>query len=222
MMRPRYRNDTVRIMVRRNIVRRSLIGVGGVRLFDVPGLVYPPEMLVEQPAPQDDMLTEVPPWAISIEHAAAILHCCPSSARILLNKADVEKCKVKLPKMNPAYYWRKSQVEAVAAARPKELSAVPDAYMSATDAARYLNVARSTLNRYLQHGVLASLLVRFRTPAGSLCLKQFFLRDDVEKLHNYRIALRHRQCHVPINEYLRLKHASQGGASEQAKPNLRA
>lgn len=222
MMRSRYRNDTVRIMVRRNIVRRSLIGVGGVRLFDVPGLVYPPEMLVEQPPSQHDMLTEIPPWAISIGHAAAILHCCPSSARILLNKADVEKCKVKLPRMNPAYYWRKSQVEAVAAARPQELSAVPESYMSATDTARYLNVARSTLNRYLQHGVLASLLVRFRTPAGALCLKQFFLRDDVEKLHLYRSAMRRRQRHVPIEAYLRMKLSSQDGSPEQQKTNFHA
>lgn len=160
-----------------------------MRLFDVPGLVYPPEMLVEKPR-GEEILKEAPPWAISSEQAAEILHCRSSSARILLNNAAVEKCKVKLPGAQVSLYWRQSQVEDVARARPQEISTVPEAYMGADDAAALLAVSRSTLRRYVRQGVLHPKSVRFRSPSKFICLKTLYLKSEIQNLHAHVCALR--------------------------------
>ncbi|MBQ4594167.1 MAG: hypothetical protein IJA81_06020 [Akkermansia sp.] len=92
-------------MVRRNIIPRRLIGARGVRLFDIQGLKYPAEMLR---AVEEEEVEDTPPaWGISTAEAAEILGCRPSSARMLLDKTEVRKCKVKRESKPPTWYWDK-------------------------------------------------------------------------------------------------------------------
>ena len=59
---------------------RTLIGVNGVRLINIPGVYYPPHMLTEKTQRERHLpviLSKPPAWAISSRQAAEILGCTP-------------------------------------------------------------------------------------------------------------------------------------------------
>ena len=66
---------------------RTLIGVNGVRLINIPGVYYPPHMLTEKTQRERHLpviLSKPPAWAISSRQAAEIPGCKQSSTRELL------------------------------------------------------------------------------------------------------------------------------------------
>ena len=174
-------------MVRRNIIPRRLIGAHRVRLFDIQGISYPESVLKE--APPDDCVTEIPEWGISTNEAAALLGCKSSSARELMDKFEVRKVKVRRRCLPPTLYWDKSQVEAIAASRPSVLREIPLIYMSAHEVCEYLRISRSTLYRYVRHGLLEVHPVYFRS-AQHTCLKHLFLRADIKRFRYHLNAVR--------------------------------
>lgn len=174
-------------MVRRNIIPRRLIGAHRVRLFDIEGITYPDSVLKE--APPKDYATEAPEWGICTNDAVLILGCQSSSARDLLDKYEVRKVKVKRRSLPPTWFWDKNQVEAVAAARHESISEMPPIYMGAQEACDYLRISRSTLNRYVRHGLLEVHPVHFRSAHHS-CVKHLFLRVDIERFRQHLHAVR--------------------------------
>lgn len=182
-------------MVRPNFIPRTLIGVGGVRLFDLPGVVYPKEML--RPArgmnrgsgkPYD----KIPDWGISTAEAADMLRSSRSSARAVLHRHKVGFRLVAPDGGPPRLYWRRSQVEALAARRVPMVKQCPKRMVDSATARTMLNVGRSTLYRYVQKKLLHEKQVRLVTPKGTR-LKAYYLRAEVAKLAARMRAIRARE-----------------------------
>lgn len=174
-------------MVRRNIIPRRLIGAHRVRLFDIQGITYPESVLKE--VPPEPIAPAAPEWGISTNEAAAILGCKPSSARDVMDKLDVRKVKARRHSFPPTWYWDKSQVEAIAASRLAVLREIPRIYMSACEVCAFLHISRSTLYRYVRHGLLEVHPVYFRS-AQHTCVKHLFLRADIERFRYHLNAVR--------------------------------
>lgn len=174
-------------MVRRNIIPRRLIGAHRVRLFDIQGITYPESVLKE--VPPEPIAPTAPEWGISTNEAAAILGCKPSSARDVMDKLDVRKVKARRHSFPPTWYWDKSQVEAIAASRLAVLSEIPRIYMSACEVCAFLRISRSTLYRYVRHGLLEVHPIYFRS-AQHTCVKHLFLRADIERFRYHLNAVR--------------------------------
>lgn len=182
-------------MVKPNYIPRTLVGVGGVRLFDIPGVVYPKEML--RPArgmnrgngkPYD----KVPSWGIDTATAAGMLHSSRSSARAVLHRHKVGYRLVAVEGGPPRLYWRRSQVEALAARRGPLVKQCPSRMVDSVTARTMLGVGRSTLYRYVHRRLLHEKQVRLVTPRGTR-VKAYYLRSEVAKLAARMRAIRARQ-----------------------------
>lgn len=182
-------------MVKPNYIPRTLVGVGGVRLFDIPGVVYPKEML--RPArgmnrgsgkPYD----KVPSWGIDTATAAGMLRSSRSSARAVLHRHKVGYRLVSVPGGPPRLYWRRSQVEALAARRGPLVKQCPARMVDSVTARAMLGVGRSTLYRYVHRRLLHEKQVRLVTARGTR-VKAYYLRSEVAKLAARMRAIRARQ-----------------------------
>ena len=75
-------------MVKPNFIPRNLRGVGGIRLFDLPGVFYPREVLVTKAGldHKSGLPYKEPPihWGITTGQAADILGLSASATRSLL------------------------------------------------------------------------------------------------------------------------------------------
>ena len=90
-------NDSIGGVRRADSLPRTLIGVNGVRLINIPCVYYPPHMLTEKTQRERHLpviLSKPPAWAISSRQAAEILGCKQSSTRELLHRERVRFCRV--------------------------------------------------------------------------------------------------------------------------------
>lgn len=171
-------------MVKPNLVKRKLTGVGGKRYFDIPGVIYPTEVLKVKAGhcPKDGLPYNSPPaWGITTEQAAKILHCSPSAARIMLRRKKVYFHLVKCTTSPPVIYWKKDKVERIA---DEKLPLVSDdctsGLLSTHQAAELLRVGRSTIQRAMKAKILNPIHVRVPSEQGPR--KRCFLRrDEVKK-----------------------------------------
>lgn len=182
-------------MVKPNFIPRTLIGVGGVRLFDLPGVVYPKEML--RPARgmnrgSGKPYNKIPDWGIDTAEAAKLLRSSRSSARAVLHRHKVGYRLVSVQGGPPRLYWRRSQVEALAARRMPMVKDCPKRMVDSATAREMLGVGRSTLYRYVQKKLLRERQVRLVTPKGTR-LKAYYLRAEVAKLAARMRAIRARE-----------------------------
>lgn len=182
-------------MVKPNFIPRTLIGVGGVRLFDLPGVVYPKEML--RPARgmnrgSGKPYSKIPDWGIDTAEAAAMLRSSRSSARAVLHRHKVGYRLVSAQGGPPRLYWRRSQVEALAARRLPMVQGCPKRMVDSATAREMLGVGRSTLYRYVQKKLLRERQVRLMTPRGTR-QKAYYLRSEVAKLAARMRAIRARE-----------------------------
>ncbi len=184
-------------MVQPNFIPRTLKGVGGVRLIDFPGVVYPPEMLRTREGrdrSNGEPYTERPAWGISSREAAAVLHCSESAARIALHKKRVRCRLVKEPGTPGCLYWDRRQVEQIAGARLPIHESVPGKMVDSQEAADLLEVGRSSLYRYSKKKWLHPVRLRLQTPSG-LRIHVYYRRDEVLKL-----KFRLRALHMRLEE----------------------
>lgn len=198
-------------MVKPNYIPRTLVGVGGVRLFDIPGVVYPKEML--RPArgmnrgngkPYD----KVPSWGIDTATAAGMLHSSRSSARAVLHRHKVSYRLVAVEGGPPRLYWRRSQVEALAARRGPLVKQCPARMVDSATARAMLGVGRSTLYRYVHRRLLHEKQVRLVTARGTR-VKAYYLRAEVAKLAARMRAIRARQLELTRLLQLRAQSAAE-------------
>lgn len=182
-------------MVKPNFIPRTLVGVGGVRFFDIPGVVYPKEVLRpargmnrESGKPYD----KPPRWGIDTATAAKILRSSCSSARAVLHRHKVDYHLVSLDGGPPRLYWRRSQVEALSQRRAPIVSRCPARMVDSQQARKMLGVGRSTLYRYVHKRLLHEKQVRLMTARGTR-VKAYYLRAEVAKLAARMRAIRARE-----------------------------
>ncbi|MFI3243672.1 MAG: helix-turn-helix domain-containing protein [Akkermansia sp.] len=171
-------------MVQPNLIKRKLTGIGGNRYFDIPGVVYPDEVLKVKPGhcPKDGLPYTTPPkWGITTEEAAKILHCSASAARIMLRRKKVCFQLVRCATSPPVIYWKKSKVESIAAAKLPLVDEASIANLLTTEeAAKLLRVGRSTIQRAIHDKSLSPIHVRIPSPQGPR-KRTFLRRDELKK-----------------------------------------
>lgn len=173
-----------RSIPRAGYIPRTLVGAGGVRLYDIPGVIYPDYMLTDKKKQERGgcvILSAPPSWAIPTREAARILGCNPSSARELLHRKRVRFCRVAIGPCPPTAYWDKGAVRRLAKKRRPVISELPERLVSTTEAAHELQISRNTLCRYARAGYLQKIRLRTRKEDGAR-LRNYFLRGEVETL----------------------------------------
>lgn len=173
---------------------RTLRGAGGIRLIDMPGVRYPEAVLHGRKGADPATgkpYAEPPPWGISTRKAAEILCVSVRSARALLNRHHARYRLVARPGRCACLYWDRSAVEELRRRRQPLVLKVSDKLCTAREACCILFIARSSLTRYAQSGLLKEYRVRHVTRAGART-RSFFHRSEVHKLAARRNAARAR------------------------------
>lgn len=171
-------------------IPRNLVGAGGVRLYDIPGVYYPDYMLsdsVRCRKNRGEKLDSMPDWAISSESAAAMLGCLPSSARSFLHRRRVRFCRVTAASGKAIICWEKRRVRELAARNGPVLKAFPKRLMTEEEALATLHVTRNTLRSFVRSKQLQKFHVRV---AMTQCVRLYnaYLRSEVKVLHFTRLA----------------------------------
>lgn len=171
-------------MVRPNYVPRTLKGVGGVRLYNIPGVIYPEEMLKPGKGlnKETGKAYKTPPtWGINTHEAAKLLNCTTTAARLTLHKKNIRYQIVAEEGKTPCIYWSKKQVQAICDKRLPVVNRQPAKMISAAEARSILKVGRSTLYRYTHRNILHEVQVRMMTDRGTRKMS-FYLKSEVKKL----------------------------------------
>lgn len=171
-------------MIRPNFIPRTLRGVGGVRLYDIPGVIYPKEMLQTAKGRKQNNgkpYTKAPAWGITTKEAAQRLSCTPAAARMAMQRHKVRSRMVQEPGNVPRLYWNRQDVERVADKRLPIVKRIPAKMLTAEQSCALLHLCRSSLLRYARKGRIREYGVRLMTKSGTrkMCL---YLKADVKKL----------------------------------------
>ena len=171
---------------------RTLLGVGGARLIDMPGVRYPDSMLHGRRGSDESSgkAYALPPaWGMSSRQAAEALGVSVRTARALLNRHKA-RYRLVLQRGRPAcLYWERNVVKRLLASRMPLVRKIPAKLCSAAEACCILMVARSTLFRYVKQGALQEYKIRYATDSGVRLLSHY-LRADVRRLAARRNAAR--------------------------------
>lgn len=196
---------------------RTLQGVGGARLIDMPGVRYPEAMLHARRGSDENSgkAYALPPaWGMSSRQAADALGLSVRTARALLNRHKA-RYRLVFQQGRPAcLYWEKSVVKRLLASRMPLVRKIPAKLCSAAEACCILMVARSTLFRYVKQGVLQEYKIRYATKSGVRLLSHY-LRADVRRLAARRNAVRVRASSLQME---RLKKVWNGRMSSSYIP----
>ena len=169
---------------------RTLIGLGGVRLINLPGVKYPESMFNAEKGMNS--LTgkpyKTPPeGSITGAAAARILHRSLSSTYHFLRKHDVTFYYVEDEREHIRTYWQYSEVKELEASLPKVELEVPKTLIKAKDVIRILGVVRSTLYRYVKSGKITEIRRRVMTSRGYRH-QSLFIRAEIMNLKAWRNA----------------------------------
>ncbi len=171
-------------MVIPGLLPRTLRGVGGIRLIDMPGVIYPESVLIGHKGSDTSSgrpHAAVPSWGISSRAAAEKLGVSVRSARALLNK-NKAKFRLVSQRGGPAcMYWDKRVVERLVAKRMPLVHKIPEKLCPASEACCILVIARSTLSRYVKMKLLREHKLRHVTPTG-VRVVSYYLRAEVKRL----------------------------------------
>lgn len=171
-------------MIRPNFIPRTLRGVGGVRLYDIPGVIYPKEILQAAKGREQSSgkpYTKPPAWGVTTREAAKLLSCTPAAARMAMQRRKVRYRMVKEPGNVPRLYWNRKEIERMAEARLPIVTRIPAKTLTAEQACALLHICRSSLHRYARKGRIRERSVRLMTKDGTrkMCL---YIKADVKKL----------------------------------------
>ena len=162
----------------------TLKGVGGVKLINMPGVKYPDSVISGRRgtvAGSGKPYACVPESGIRTREAAEILELSVRSTRVLLNRKNVECYLVSEPGGRTCMYWNRRMVEHLAARQGPLVQKMPEKLCTAKEACYILLVARSSLSRYVQRGLLKEYAVRYVSKTGVRRLS-CYMRAEVRKL----------------------------------------
>lgn len=171
---------------------RTLKGVGGIRLINMPGVKYPESVLQGRKGTDHKSgkpHTKAPDWGISTRDAAKMLGISTRSARVMLNRHKADFHLVSQQGRCACLYWDRRVVERMLAKRMPLVTSIPEKLCTAKEACYILLVARSSLTRYVKQKLLHEYRVRHATRTG-VRLQSYFLRAEVRKLAAKRNAAR--------------------------------
>lgn len=165
---------------------RTRRGVGGVRLYDHPGVIYPEEMikLPEGWAPDGRPYRSADGWGLSTREVAKELGCTQHTARRRLHRRKIPFRLVAEDGKAHYYIWDMDGVDKMKSERLPQIRTVPQGYITAAEAMQILSVGRSTLVRYQKRGLLSVRKVRCRVGKG-LRTWCFYPLRQVETLGRY-------------------------------------
>lgn len=169
---------------------RTLRGVGGARLIDMPGVRYPEEILTGRKGTdsRSGLPHASPPhWGVSTREAAGMLGISERATRALLTRHKSNYCLVTRPGRCACMYWDRSVVERVLAKRVPMVCKEPEKLCSVGEACMLLVISRSSLSRYVKRGFLKEYRVRHATESG-VRMQSFYLRAEVRQLAARRHA----------------------------------
>ena len=177
---------------RKDCIPRTLVGLGGVRLYDMPGVVYPAEVLRARKGymrGSGAAYREVPAWGMSTRQAARVLGCGETAARSYLHRHKVPYRVVAERGKPYCNYWRRSSVLALVRQRGAIVKRKPARMVDAAQAMAELGVGRSTLQRYVLRGMLRQVKLRVLTGRG-LKSRAYYMRAQVRGLAAHLRAVR--------------------------------
>lgn len=180
-------------MVKPHFIPRTLRGVGGVKLFNIPGVVYPKEILrVKEGLDKKSGRPYASPpvgWGVTTTQAARMLGSSVSAARAWLHRHRVPYRIVCEEKQSTRLFWHKKRIETLMQKRLPILKQRPAEMLSSAEALHSLGVGRSTLYRYEKRGLLSVTKVR-KPSAYGMRPACYYKRAEVEKLRQYLSAIR--------------------------------
>lgn len=185
-------------------IQRKLVGIRGYRFFNIPGVIYPEEVL--RPKPGYSVRTgkpyaSAPSWGISTADAAVLLHCTASAARAYLHKSNIRFRRVQTPGKSCKIYWCRSQVMQLVANNAPIIQTQEEGMISSTEAMRALGVSRTTLMRYGKRGLLSITAMRRYSRCG-LRLNHYFRVEEIERLKKAREEWQKRgNCTLPLEHF---------------------
>lgn len=172
---------------------RTLVGMGGIRLINVPGVRYPDRLFHAEAGmnPSTGQPYDRPLYnTVSTAEAAKILGRGNSSSHALLRKKDIPFYYVRQKgDGKKLMYWDREAVKSLIKGLPPVQKKLPPTMIKARDAILLLGVVRSTLYRYVASGKLTEIRRRVMTAKGyrHQCL---YLKSEVMKLKAWRRARR--------------------------------
>lgn len=173
---------------------------GNQRFFNVPGVVYPQEVLRRGVLTDEERFPKKAPkgWLCTEEVRVRFFDWCSAAAmRMRLERGRVRHVIVHEPGQVPRAFWCTKQVEAYVERMELEegplLRRLPSWAIMAVEAQRVLRVCRSSLLRYAARGIVREFrcrLVDARKGVRKVC---YYCRAEVERkgrmLEDYRAAL---------------------------------
>lgn len=175
-------SDDIDLIKHRMRSARTLEGVGGAKLWNIPGVVYPDEMLAHPHKRHRVTLVSAPPKNyISSAAAAAMLGNSRSACRAYLHKHRVRSVMVAQRGGAAVNYYPLRSVQRLAESRPPIVTEPPAGCIDSAATRALLQVGRSTLFRYIQRGRLEEIKVRYRAK-GCTREKEFYPLEQVQKL----------------------------------------
>lgn len=166
---------------------RTKIGLGGVRLIDMPGVKHSESVLKAGRGmhPYTGKPYRKPPRnTISSAQAAELLGILPPSARARLRRRKVREFYVQLPGGPVTAYWQKKKVLELARRQAAVHCGAPRGMVGWRQAVKLLGRTCSTLQRHARKGRVRTQLVR--QPAGcgmqTVC---YYNAADLKRLAGY-------------------------------------
>ncbi len=180
------------MLMRPGSLPRTLRGVGGIRLINMPGVKYPDSVLQGRKGTDRSSgkpHAEAPDWGISTRDAAALLGVSSRSVRVMLSRQKADYRLVARKGKCPCLYWDRRVVDRMLAKRMPLVTHVPDKLCSAREACLLLLISRSTLSRYVRRKLLHEYRLRHVTDTG-IRLLAYYMRAEVRLLAAKRNAAR--------------------------------
>lgn len=185
---------------------RTLRGVGGVRLIDMPGVKYPDYMLQfrKGTAQNCGKPYKAPPEpGVSSRQAADMLGVTVRSARALLNRRQARHWLVEQAGKPACLYWERREVEQMLNQRMPLIREIPERFCSSREACLILRVTRTSLMRYAKRRLLKEYQFRHISATG-VRRASFFRRAEVRRLAALRNAARVRADAARTEQFRRL------------------
>ena len=170
-----------------NLLLRTKIGLGGIRLLDYPGLTYPESVLKAAPGmhPQTGRPYSRPPAnTVSSAQAAAMLGTCISSTRARLHNHKVRFYFVQVGSSHTTLYWSRRKVQELVDSAAKKACGAPRGMVGWRQAVEMLPCTRSSLQRHVKNGRVRTRCLRVPTVSGMQTVRYYSVAD-LRKLRTY-------------------------------------